>query len=142
MQFDSVRKVRGTFTLAWESSPTGLEERSTFAVGTGRVVLTTCPTQQKWFGLFLRGIENIMGYVSQRNQPLSVGIIPLMLQMVKEEVEDNKEPIAAEFVKFGAAVALATCGSLQGPEVLLLDLVGLQKYIDLGRDGVLPRDPI
>ena len=78
VQFDSVRKVRGSFTLAWESSPTGLAERNMFAVGAGRVVLTTCPTQQKWFGLFLPGMENRMGYVSQRNQPLSVGVIPLL----------------------------------------------------------------
>ena len=52
VQFDSVRKVQGTFTLAWELSPTGLEERNTFASGTGKVLLTTCPTQQKWFVFF------------------------------------------------------------------------------------------
>ena len=142
VQFDSVRKVRGTFTLAWESSPTGLEERNTFVVGTGRVSLTTCPTQQKWFGLFLRGMENRMGYVSQRNQPLSAGIIPLLLDMVKEEAGDNEERVAAEFIKFGAAVALATCGSLRGPEVFLLDLAGLHKYIELGKTGVMPIDPM
>ena len=112
VQFDSVRKVQGTFTSAWEFSPTGLEERNTFAVGTGRVLLTTCPTQQKWFGLFLQGMENRMGYMSQRNQPLSMGIIPLMLDMVKEEIEDNEERVAAKFVKFGTAIALAKCGSL------------------------------
>jgi hypothetical protein len=142
VQFDSVRKVRGTFTLAWESSPTGLEERNTFAVGTGKVLLTTCPTQQRWFGLFLRGMENRMGYMSQRNQPLTVGVIPLLLNMVKEEAEDNEERVAAEFVKFGAAVALATCGSLRGPEVFLLDLAGLHKYVDLGKNGVMPLDPM
>jgi len=142
VQFDSVRKVQGTFTLAWELSPTGLEEKNTFGIGTGKVLLTTCPTQQKWFGLFLRGMENRMGYMSQRNQPLSVGVIPLLLDMVKEEAEDNEERVAAKFVKFGAAVALATCGSLRGPEVFLLDLAGLHKYVDLGKNGVMPLDPM
>ncbi len=34
------------------------------------------------------------------------------------------------------------CGSLRGPEVFLLDLSGLKKYITLGRDGELPDDPL
>jgi hypothetical protein len=42
----------------------------------------------------------------------------------------------------GAAAALAICASLRGPEIVLLDLTGLWKYIDLGKDGVLPQDPL
>ena len=53
-----------------------------------------------------------------------MGVILLMLNMVKEEIEDDEERLAAEFVKFGAADALATCGSLRGSEVFLLDLAG------------------
>ena len=98
VQFNSVRKVRGTFMLAWESSPTELEERDTLVVGTGR--------------LFLRGLENRMGYTCQSNQLLSVGVIPLILSMVKEEMEDNDKRVAAKLVKFGVAITLATCGSL------------------------------
>jgi hypothetical protein len=34
------------------------------------------------------------------------------------------------------------CGSLRGPEVFLLDLAGLKKYITLGQGGELPEDPL
>ncbi len=32
--------------------------------------------------------------------------------------------------------------ALRGPEVFMLDLGGLWKYLELGRDGVLPEDPL
>ena len=142
IQFDTVRKVRSTYSSVWESSPVGVGDGATFSVGTGRVTITTCPTQQKWFGLFVRGMENRMGYVSQRNQPLGPGVIPLLLQMVQEEAEGEEAGVSAGLIKFGTAVALATCASLRGSEVFLLDLAGLWKYFKLGEDGVLPAEPM
>ena len=47
IQFDSMQCPRATFTTAWESSPSGIEEGTTFVTGTMRVTVTTCPTQQK-----------------------------------------------------------------------------------------------
>ncbi len=38
--------------------------------------------------------------------------------------------------------ALAICSSLQGLEVFLLDLAGLWKYIEMGKDGVMPDEPL
>jgi len=102
IQFDSMQCPRATFTAAWESLPSGIEEGATFATGTMRVTVTTCPTQQKWFGLFLRGAESRMGYRSQQNQPLGVGVVAKMLEMVLEEVADQEKHIAKEFMKSGA----------------------------------------
>ena len=82
-----------------------------------------------------------MGYVSQRNQPLGVGVVAKMLELVKFEVEEQDNWVASEYYKFGAAAALAVCGSLRGPEVFLLDLAGLWKYIEMGKDGVMPHEP-
>ena len=42
----------------------------------------------------------------------------------------------------GAAVALALCGSLRGNEVFMLDLNGLRKHVNLGKEGVMPKDPL
>jgi hypothetical protein len=142
IQFDSMQLPRATFTTAWESLPSGIEEGTTFAMGTMRVSVTTCPTQQKWFGLFLRGAESRMGYMSQQNQPLGVGVVAKMLEMVLKEVADQAKHIAKEFMKFGAAAALVVCASLQRNKVFLLDLAGMWQYINLGRDGEVPQDPM
>jgi hypothetical protein len=142
IQFDSMRKPRATFMLAWESSPAGISEGSTFVLGVMKMTVTSCLTQQRWFSLFMRGAENQMGYVSQRNQPLGAVVVAKILEFVEWELEEQEGWIRGDFVKFGAAVALATCTSLRSCEVFLLDLAGLWKYINVGRDSILPEDPL
>ena len=75
---------------------------------------------------------------SQRNRPLGSGVVAKMLELVKKEFEEQDDWVAREYCKFGAAVALAVCGSLQGPEVFLLDLARLWMYIEMGRSGTVP----
>ena len=57
-------------------------------------------------------------------------------------MEGEEAGVAAGLVKFATAIALATCASLRGSEVFLLDLAGLWKYFKLGEDGVLPAEPM
>ena len=133
IQFDSVQQARATYTVLWESSPVGLKEGSTFATGGMKVTVTLCQTQQRWFDMFLQGLETRMGYMSQQNKPLCKGVMQRLLKVVQEEMEEVEEEwLRREYIKFGAATALAVCGSLRGPKVFLLDLAGLRKYITLG----------
>jgi hypothetical protein len=136
IQFNLMRRPRATHTAAWELSPTGIQEGATISTGMTRATLTSCPTQQKWFYLMLRGAENRMGYVTQRQQPLNTVVIVRILPLVKEEAEDQDYHIARKYYKVGAAVTLAVCGSLHGNEVFMLKLAGLRKQIELGRHGV------
>ena len=81
--------------------------------------------------------------MSQRNKPLCEGVMQRLLKVVQEEMEEVEEEwLRREYIKFGAATALAVCGSLRGPKVFLLDLAGLRKYITLGQNGTLPADPL
>ncbi len=73
-----------------------------------------------------------MGYVSHQNQPLGPGVVAKILDMVEWEMEDSKGKIQGNFVKFGAAVALATSVLLRGPKVFLFDLAGLCEHINIG----------
>ncbi len=50
--------------------------------------------------------------------------------------------MAREYLKAGAAIAVAVCASLQGPEVLQLDLAGLRAHISRGKNGVMPCKPL
>jgi hypothetical protein len=142
IQFDSIGRPRGTFTSVWDSSPGRIQEGSTFISVGMKVTVTMCPTQQRWFGLFLQGAENRMGYVAQCNQPLGTGVINKLLAAIKEEVGEQDLWVTREYVKVGAAMALAMCASLRGPEVFLLELAGLWKYHDLGRERILFNNPL
>ena len=84
IQFDSMRRPRGTYTSAWESSPLGISEGSTFSSGAAKVTVSSCPTQQRWFGMFMRGAESRMGFVAQRNLPFGPGVIGKLLEAVKK----------------------------------------------------------
>jgi hypothetical protein len=142
IQLDSMRKPRSTFTSALESLSAGIQEGTTFATGAMKVTVTSCLTQQRWFGFFMRGAESQMGYVSQQNQPLGPGVVAKMLEVVEWEMEDHKGRIHGDFVKISTAVALASCASLRGPKVFLLDLAGLWEYINIEQRGVMPCDPM
>jgi hypothetical protein len=83
-----------------------------------------------------------MGYTSQWNKPLEVGVVVKMLEMVLDKVTDQEELVSREYMKFGAAAALAVCASLRGNKVFLLDLAGMWQYIKLGREGEIPQDPM
>ena len=142
IQFDSMRRPRVTFTAAWESSPVGISEGSTFTMGAARVTATACPTQQRWFGMFMRGAESRMGWSAHRNQPFGTGVLQKLLELAEEEINMQETELAREYTKLGAAVVLALCASLRGPEVFLLDLASLWEYRAMGRDGVLPAEPL
>ncbi len=55
IQFDSMRWPLATFTSVWDSLLAGIDKRATFTMGGMKVMVTMCPTQQKWFGLFCKG---------------------------------------------------------------------------------------
>jgi hypothetical protein len=100
IKFDSVQKARGTFLSTWESTPARIMEGATFAFGAMTVTITHCPTQQRWFHLFLRGAENQMGYVHEQNEPLGLGVVAKLLEYVELEMEEHKRHIQKEFLKF------------------------------------------
>jgi hypothetical protein len=56
-----------------------------------------------------------MSYMSQRIQPLCEGVMQKLLAAVKEEILKVKEEwLRKEYIKFGAAAALAVCVCVLG----------------------------
>ena len=83
-----------------------------------------------------------MGYTTEANRALRIQTVVRVLELVKEEAEESPPGLAGELYKFKAAVVVAQCGSLRGPEVLTMDLAGMWTHIELGKDGVIPQDPM
>lgn len=142
IQFESMRRVRATFTKTWISSPQGIAEGAAFSSGYVKSTLTSCPTEQELFSRFLRGCEIRMGYATKANRSLTTKTIVRLLELIKQEALAEVPQVAREYWKVGAAIALAICGSLRGPEILRLDLAGLREHIGRGREGVLPDKPL
>jgi hypothetical protein len=83
-----------------------------------------------------------MGYTSQHNQPLIVSVVAKLMEMVLNKVEDQEERVARKYMKFGVADTQAACASLCRNKVFLLDLASLWRYINMGREGKIPQDPM
>jgi hypothetical protein len=71
-----------------------------------------------------------------------MNVIVKLLELIREEAEEQDPSIAGEFFKVGAAIATAVCPSLRGLEVFMMELVALRKHIYLRKGGVVPTDPM
>jgi hypothetical protein len=142
IQYDLMCKIRLTYMRSWASSPQGVGASTAPASGFGQSTGASCPTQQEWYSLFAQGAEIRMGYATQANLPLSSETIARTLKIISREAEGEDPRITRENLKVGAAIAVAVCALLRGPEVFQLDLAGLRANISRGRDGTMPHDPL
>ncbi|KAL7460179.1 hypothetical protein ACHAXS_000641 [Conticribra weissflogii] len=141
IQFDTMRKVRATYSKSWDSSPDGVAEGSSFSKGTGKVRMTSCPTQSEWFADFLRGAEYRMGYETRSNKAVPIGAIAAVLELIAQDALEGSEVEANQLYKAGAFIAILTAGSLRGYEGFFTDLGGIRYHLDKGREGTMPKDP-
>ena len=129
VQFSTLRRLWGTHTKNWESSPLGVAEGASFAKGLGRIGPMSCPSQSEWFYDMLRGMEYRMGCQAQPNHGLLIGAIVYLLDLVSEyarKVERlNCATNANELWKIGTYICTLTCASLQDHEGFYLDLAGV-----------------
>ena len=142
--YSTMRKLRGTNTKNYDSSPLGVSEGASFSHGAGRTRPTSCPSQSEWMQDFLRGAEYRMGHESAADHGVSITVIVEALKRVKAdalEAEEfgNQEEADALFM-FGAYLCLCTSASLRGYEGFYLCLAGTGAHINTGRDGVIPRN--
>jgi hypothetical protein len=139
IQFDTMRKGRSTFTMAWHSSPTGVLESKTFANSNLRVRSTSCPSQSDWFRDFLVGAQDRMGYDTMKQLDVPIQAVIRQLELIWADAEF--EPVQSHrhlLIKTGALIAILTAASLRGHEGFYLDISGTMKYLNRGSDGVLP----
>lgn len=143
IQFDTMRKLRSTYTLGYATSLAGLAEFSSFSKGFGMMSLTKCPTQSDFFSWFLSGAEFRMGYETNADRPLASHTISYLLRMIREDAEARGAgPIRDTLYKVGAAIAVGVSGSLRGNEIFYLDLAGTRDLLPRGRGGVVPPKPL
>ena len=139
IQFDTMRGVRSPYSKAYESSPRGVAEGSTFAKGTGRVRPTACPGQSEFMQDFLRGAEYRMGFDSEADHGVRMAAIVRTLELIREDADNCDDEITAnDLYKVGAFICLVTAASLRGYEGFYLDLVGVREHLDQGRVGQIP----
>ena len=139
IQYDTMRKGRSTFSLAWASSPMGTNETAAFTSTRNRINLTSCPTQSDWFRFFMLGCQDRMGFDTKNQLDLPIKAVVAMVRLAEEDL--NASDSASErnlLIKFASFITILTAASLRGHEGFYLDIAGTRKHVDRGRNGVIP----
>lgn len=138
IQFDTMRETRSTYTKVWASSVKGISEGASFAGNASKIRFTSCPSQSEWFGDFLTGAEDRMGYETKKQKYLPIPVIVEQLRLIKRDAELESGAQSRTLYKLGALICLLTSGSLRGHEGFYLDVAATRRHIDKGRHGVVP----
>lgn len=138
IQFDTMRDLRGTYTKLWASSPLGITEGSSFAGNAKKIRFTSCPSQSEWFGDFLLGAEDRMGYDTRKQLYLPMQVIIEQLRLVKLDASEATSNHAISLYKFGALICILTAASLRGHEGFYLDLASTRRHLSKGQHGQIP----
>ena len=138
IQFDTMRKLRSTYTRGYDSSPQGVLEVSSFSQGSSKVRSTSSPAQSVWFSDFLIGAQDRMGYNTQAQLSLPIKVVVHMLDLIKADAGQRTSLQERSLLKFGAYITILTAASLRGHEGFFLDLAATQNLIQKGKSGVVP----
>jgi hypothetical protein len=139
-QFESIRKMRATFSNIFMSSKRGTDSLRSFGGDRAKHVLTDSPTNSLFFERFCQGCVRRMGQEVRQNWAIPLPVIHALLDLLEKDwsfaqTEAEKEVIGL----VGAFTVIAFCGSFRGNEVFLADLHGTKKYLESPEveDGVI-----
>ncbi len=129
-QFETIRKLRAAYTNVYMASVVRASSLRTISRDRAKNFLNECPTHSLWFERFAEGCLGHMGQIVKQDMAIS---LPVMHALMKSFEEDwsratrlsDKHHIA----RLAAFSVTAICGSFRGPEVFLVDLFGLRKYL-------------
>jgi len=137
-QFESIRKLRAGYSNVYMASLSGAMSLRTVGGDTAKLSLNDCPTHSQWFEKFSRGCLSRMGQVVKQDRAVSLELMHAVLDLLESEWDQASDTrYKSAIARLGAYSVIAFCGSFRGPEVFLVDLFGLRKYLEenLSVDG-------
>jgi hypothetical protein len=130
-QFETIQKLRATFSNMHMSSLEGVNNLRTVGGETAKMSLSLLPTNSLWFERFADGCLKRMGQDIRQEWAITLLAIHNLLDILEDEWDraagwHDRHRIACA----GSFVVVAFCGSFRGNEVFLTDLFGLSKYLN------------
>ena len=134
-QFDTIRKIRSTFSNHVRASPSTLVAGKSVVltdnVGKSFTRLGHDESGSLWFSRFVEGCRRRMGQDWRPDQAVSPRLVAKLLEQLEESIlEASTNDEAFRLVMMGTFYATTYALSLRGPEGLLLDLDGMNKFGD------------
>ena len=129
-QFETIRKMRATYSSLYMAGVGGIESWRTHGGDKAKVFMNHCATNSRWFERFSLGCSLRMGAIVRQDRAISLPVMGALMNLLEEEWNacltlKDKCLIAS----IGAYAVIAFAGSFRGNEVFLVDLNGLRKYM-------------
>ncbi len=129
-QFETIRKLRASYSNLYMASVEGVSSMRTVGGDRAKHHLTYSPTQSLWFERFSQGCLRHMGQDVRQDWAIPLPAMHGLMRVLESEWSDPIDEEHKELVaSIGSYALIAFCGSFRGPEVFLVDLYGLRKYI-------------
>jgi hypothetical protein len=133
VQYATARRMRSVFSNLYHASYQG-ESLSVMAYETQKMFTTPCPTYGYWYQRFNLGLHKRMGDVVRSDFAVTAGIINALLNGLDEEWNDAPNwKMRLETVEMAFVLVSGYCCGLRGEEIMKIDLAGLLKYLEIGR---------
>ena len=139
VQYDTLRTLRSTFSNFSKSTPDNNSDITSLGDFNGnfqRLVKDKCASL--FFKRFMEGLKARMGQVCKPNLAMSIPLLKALIKNTEvkiEQSEDNEEQHM--WLVFLNYVTISYTVSLRGPEGLLLDLNGLNRYWNTSNDYII-----
>ena len=136
-QFATIRKIRSAVSNQWETSvAAGMQTLTLASEDRSKAsILSSCPTQSRWFKRFAEGCCIRMGEVTKQDKALSRDILHEILKECRDRIKHQQGDEQALPISVATYLVVGFCASLRGSEGFMLDLAGLIYYLDEGRTG-------
>lgn len=133
-QFDSIRKIRSSYSNAIRGSAVGAIDTK---LKTNRGVtfgFVGGPTESILFEMFMLGLRKRMGKVTCQNLGISFEVLSKLLELYDEELasEDIGKDRFREIIVFGAAFVILYAAALRGNEVFFMERSELVRRRNMG----------
>ncbi|KAL7466322.1 hypothetical protein ACHAXS_006627 [Conticribra weissflogii] len=138
VQYGTARKIRGTLTVLWNSSPeSGSDITFSAASVKGRYVATCNPAEGRWYSYFNAGILARMGDVVRQDRAFTLEVIHKLLEMYEIEWREQEYSMPLEVIGACMFLLVSSLGGMRGFEVVWTDLAALRydlKYCETMED--------
>jgi hypothetical protein len=133
-QYETIRKLRAGYSNIYQASLLGMSHLKIMGGDKAKQCLSDCPTNSLWFERFSRGCLSRMGQIVKQDRAVSLPLMHALCSGLEEEWE-RAETLSqrSAVASVGALTVTCFCGSFRGPEMTLVDLFGLAKYIETDR---------
>ena len=128
VQYDTIRQLRTGYSNIYHAS-SWQETISVMASDLKKLHITSCPTDDIWFGKFMLGMQKRLGRQIKQDCGLSIGVMHKVQELLEADWEESEGDVEARrgIVEVALIFYGTFCWGLRGEDLLLITMCGTRR---------------